>query len=264
MDLFETLEALPWGLGALTFVLVFVLFAAVGILVVRRCVSHQKLREHHDVAGFIYTNLGVLYGVLLGFTVVNVQQHFDDVRLDSEIEASFLAQLYRDAQVFSEKDRIAIRKAIAGYGQTVIAIEWPTMTNKETSAAAKASLLGIWDAYYAVEPATKQQEIWYAESVGKLNSLMGARLQRLMGGTESLSFEMWTLLVVGALVMVSFLWFFGLENLTTHLLMAGILAMSMAFLLFLIYSLDTAYSGQVKVPPEAFERVLKSFEGDGF
>ncbi len=92
---------------------------------------------------------------------------------------------------------------------------------------------------------------------------MAARLQRLMGGAESLSSEMWTLLVVGALVMLAFLWFFSLENLAISILMASVLATSTAFLLFLIYSLDTAYSGQLAVPPEAFERVLKSFQSHG-
>lgn len=260
MGLLERMEMLPWMAGALVMVLAFVFFAVSGILLVRRMVPHQKLRAHHDVAGFIYTNLGVLYGVLLGFTVLNVQQHFDAVRVFSEVEASYLAQLYRDAQVFSDKDRTAVREAIKSYGDAVVKVEWPSMMKKEIHLQANSMLLNIWDVYYQIQPSNKQQEIWYAESINKLNSLMAARLQRLMGGGESLSSEMWILLIVGALVMLAFLWFFSLENLAISILMASVLATSTAFLLFLIYSLDTAYSGQIAVPPEAFERVLESFQ----
>jgi len=260
MDIFNLLESLPWAVGAIVTVGAFVAFTITGILIVRKCVNHKTLKAHHDVAGFVFTNLGVLYGVLLGFTVVNVQQRFDKLKDNAMIEANYLADLYRDAEVFSEKDKIAIRTSLINYGNSVVNSEWHAMANGIPIEHTTKALKDVWGAYYVINPTIPQQQAWFSESISKLNQLMNSRLARILGSTESLGTEMWTLLTLGGLVMITFIWFFGLESLLCHILMASILAATTAFLLFLIYSLDTAFSGAVTVPPEALQQVLQSFE----
>lgn len=254
-------ESLPWTWGVLLVVTLYVIFTIVGILIVRRNVSIKSLKAHHDVAGVVFANLGVLYSVLLGFTAVNVQQRFDKIKETSQVEASYLAELYRDAEVFSDKERTEIRRTIKEYVASVINEEWKTMSSGSPNEKTIAALREIWQAYYSINLTNKKQEIWYAESVGKINQMMSARLARLLGGEEALGNEMWSFLILGSIVVVAFTWFFGLENLTAHLLMASIFAAATAFLLFLIYSLDSAFSGTVSIPPEAMERVAKYFAG---
>lgn len=256
MRIFRFIESLPWAFGALALVAIFVTFTVAGLYVVRNNFNHRGLRAHHDVAGFVFTNLGVLYAVLLGFTVVNVQQRFDKVKETAQVEASFLYQLYHDAEVLEEKERLAIREAIRSYGESVIHKEWHSMSEGKANPETQKALREIWKAYYDVNPSSQKQQIWYSESISKLNQLMSARISRLLGSEESLGSEMWTLLIIGGIVMVTFIWFFSIESFTAHLLMASILAASTAFLLFLIYSLDTAFSGDVTIPPEAMLRVL--------
>lgn len=259
MNLFQTLESFSWEFGALVIVTLFVAFAISGVVIIRKVVNQKTLKAHHDVAGVVFANIGVLYSVLLGFTVVNVQQRFDKIKEISYVEASYLAKLYRDSEVFLEKDRIDIRKSILAYTKNVIDDEWGSKNTKIPSYITIKSLEDIWTAYYAVEPTNKKQEIWYTESISNLNQLMGARLSRLMGSEESLGSEMWTFLIVGGVIVAGFIGFFWIESLTSHLLLASVLAASIAFLLFLIYSLDTVFSGGLNVPPLALERVLKFF-----
>lgn len=257
--MFTFFEELSWVWGSVIIVALFVLFTVCGILLVRRTINIKTLKSHHDVAGVVYANLGVLYSVLLGFTAVNVQQRFDKVKETSRIEASYLAELFRDSQVFPEAEGARIRQALRNYGESVVNDEWAKMSNRFSNPNTVAAMQEVWEAYYAITPKDKREEAWYSESIGKLNLLIGARLARLMGGEESLGPEMWTLLILGSIIIVAFSWFFGLESLTSHLFMASALAASTAFLLFLIYSLDTAFTGDVSVPPEAMERVLKHF-----
>ena len=101
--------------------------------------------------------------------------------------------------------------------------------------------------------------MWYAESITKLNELVNARLARLLGSEESLGPHTWTFLIFGGIMMVTFVCFFGLESLMSHILMIVTLATATAFLLFLIYSLDTAFTGEISIEPEALERVIHSF-----
>lgn len=258
MFLIEFLDSFHWMCGALFAVCFLVLITIVAILIVRRMVPKENLRENHDVAGFVFANLGVLFSVLLGFTVVNVQQRFDKIQENTEVEASFLEELYQDAEVFAQKDRDKIQQAIKKYIKDVIEDEWPLMPDGEVSITATQSLKEVWRSYYDTDPIGPKQEAWYAESIGKLNKLTYTRLTRVLGGKESLGSEMWTLLILGSLVIVMFICFFGMESTTLHLLMGASLAATTAFLLFLIHSLDSAFCGNVHISPEALVRVLES------
>lgn len=258
MNYFHLLESLSWELGSIIAIFTFVSFAILGIFIVRKTFSAKQLKAHHDVAGFVFANLGVLYSVLIGFTVVNVQQRFDKVKETTHMEASILTQLYRDSEVFSEAKGDNIRNAIKNYVLTVINNEWPSMAAGKPSEITEGALDKVWRAYYDLDFKDAKQQVWYSESIGKLNQLTGARIDRLMGSVESLGGEMWASLILGGLLIISFIWFFGLESLTTHILMATVLASVTAFLLFLIYSLDSSFSGDVNIGPDAFEKVLQT------
>jgi hypothetical protein len=119
-------------------------------------------------------------------------------------------------------------------------------------------LKALWRSYYTVQLDTPNQQIWYAESIKKLNLLVDTRLARIMGAEDSLSEEMWTFLFLGAITLVLFISFFGVENIRAHFFLGSILALSTAYLLFLIHSLDTAYTGKIQVTPDALERILKT------
>lgn len=255
----QFLETLPWALGVLLMVAAFASLSIICVLIVRRFTSTKTLRAHHDVAGFVFTNIGVLYSVLLGFTVVNVQQRFDRIDEIIQLEASHLAELYQDAEVFPEKNRTAVRQAIIYYGEQVIEEEWAALRLGKVNDSTQLATHQIWNAFYDYTPESRKQELWYAESISKLNDLTKIRMKRFTEGNASLSDEMWTLLIIGGLSMCIFMSFFGMESLTIHMLMAIIISSTTAFLLFLIYSLDSAFSGAVSISPEAIQNVLHTF-----
>ncbi|MFA6916622.1 MAG: DUF4239 domain-containing protein [Parachlamydiales bacterium] len=255
--LWDYLESLPWSLGALIMVVGLVLFAIAGVLIVRKTINQKTLRSHHDVAAVVFANVGVLYAVLLGFTVVNVQTRFDKIKETAHLEASYLAELFRDSEVFPEANKIEIRTALRNYGKSVLTDEWVTMNQKNFSILVNQNLHNVWKAYYAIEPKTNREIAWYNQSIDKLNNLMTTRLTRILGSKESLGGEMWSLLLIGGFVLTGFMGFFGLENLTSHIMMASILAAVTAFLLFLIYSLDTPFSGNLTVSTTVYDNVLK-------
>lgn len=259
MNFFKAIEVLPWTYGVILVIILFILFTVLGIFLVRKYISIKNLKAHHDAAGFIFANIGVLYAVLIGFTVVNVQQRFDKIKENSKIEASYLAELYRDSEVFPEKHREEIRSALKKYGKSVMEDEWDMLMEGKPNPKTTLAVNNIWRAYYAIMPADTREQAWYSLSIDKLNQLMNVRLNRILGGEQSLGAEMWTLLIVGGLALITFIWFFGFENVALQILMGSILAATTAFLLYLIYSLDTAFSGDLSISSAAFENVIKTF-----
>ncbi len=258
MGLLERFEELDWITGSFLLGTVFMVTVVLAILAVRKFIGRKTLKDNHDVTGFVFTNLGVLFSVLLGFTVVNVQQRFDKIKETTQVEASYLADLYHGAAVFSAKDSTRIREEIKQYIEHVIHNEWSLMSKKDPSLQSSEQLKSLWQSYYTVQLNTPNQEIWYAESIKKLTQLGDTRLARILGAEDSLSEEMWTFLFLGAITLVLFISFFGVENIRAHFFLGSILAISTAYLLFLIHSLDTAYSGKIQVSPEALESILKT------
>jgi len=260
MDVVTRAAEAPWAIGATIMVSIFVLLAVIIVLIFRRYVPAAVLKKHHDVAGYVFTNIGVLYAVLLGFTVVNAQERFDKIKDAIEVEASFLSELYRDVEVFPEKSRQELQDAIKEYCRSVVHEEWALLAEKKASASTAHALNTLWHGFYNLDPKTQKEEIWYAESINKLNKLMKSRMKRILSSRDSLGSEMWSLLILGGIVMTVFMCFFGLDSGFTHALMAGILAATAAFMLFLIYSLDSAFSGSVSASPDAIQRALDALK----
>ena len=100
------------GLWAVMCVGGVLLLSLAGLLLVRRTVPLDLLAEHNEVAGYIYTVIGAVYGVLLAFVVLVVWQQHIDAQADGAREAGLLADVYRDADVLPDSVAANLRAGI--------------------------------------------------------------------------------------------------------------------------------------------------------
>lgn len=212
------------------------------------------------MAGFTFGIIGVLYSVILGFTVINAQNRYNDVVQNIHTEAVVVADLYRDAAFFPEAGRDAIRKSLRNYVDYVVKVEWWLPVEKNVPIKTQRVMEEIWKSYYSVDLQNEKMNIWYNESIGKLNVFMNARLSRQFNSWEHLGDMMWSILIIGGLVTICFMFFFGLENIRTHMLMTALLAGYLSFILFLVFSLDHVFKGPQGVKPTALEQVATLFD----
>ena len=89
-----------WLSGMLVVGLTTVL-AMLGPILVRRCVTLEKLTKNNEVAGFKFAVVGVLYAVLLAFAIIVVWEKFSDAESNVAKEASAAATIYRLSQGIS-------------------------------------------------------------------------------------------------------------------------------------------------------------------
>jgi hypothetical protein len=233
----------------------------VGILwLVRKKIPAQVLKKNHDVAGFTLGIIGVLYSVILGFTVINTQNRYNEMLTTVQTEAILLADLYQDAGFFSEEERHAIRVSLRNYVDYVVKEEWWLSSERKIRLKTRELISAIWRSYYNIELTNDKMKIWYTESIAKLNNFMNARLARQFNSWEHLGDMMWSLLIVGAIMTTCFMFFFGLENLRMHMLMTALLAGYLSFMLFLVYSLDHVFKGPAAIKPVALEEVYSLFD----
>ena len=253
-------ESPSWILSSCFFVICSIL-VSIGILqIVRKTIPIHVLKQSHDVVGFTFSIIGVLYSVILGFTVISVQDRHNAVLEASHSEAILLADLYEDAAFFPMAERKAIRSSLRRYIDHVVKEEWWLSAEKKIHYKTRYFIKEIWESYYNVDLQSPKMNIWYTESISKLNNFLNVRLKRQFSSWEHLGSMMWTLLVVGAVITISFMFFFGLESYRSHVLMIALLAGYLAFMLYLVYSLDHVFVGPQGVKPEALEQVQTLFD----
>ena len=79
--------------GQILFIwLLFAALSVTGLYTVRRLVGIERLKEHHDVAGFTFGVIGAFYGLLLAFVIVAAWERYERAEESLESEAMALSE----------------------------------------------------------------------------------------------------------------------------------------------------------------------------
>lgn len=134
-----------------------VALAWVGTVLLRRLTTAPKDDRHNEVAGFIFATVGVLYAVLLAFTVIIVWEQYLAAENAVSQEAAALITVAHDASSFPEPERSQVYDQLRAYAQFVINEEWRTMDEAtlehEESTGAVAAINTMWSVYRSLPPA---------------------------------------------------------------------------------------------------------------
>ena len=248
------------GLWAVLCVGGLLVLSIAGLLVVRRYVPHELLAEHNEVAGYIYTVIGAVYGVLLAFVVLVVWQQHIDAQADAAREAGLLADVYRDADVLPDSIASQLRTGIETYARSVAQEEWPVLAAGHASPEARARLHAVWALVRGYAPQTAGEIAWYNEMLDRLSNAGDAREQRLHNAATQLPTLVWIVLLFGGVVTIGFSFMFGARHYALHITMVFALSGIIGMVLVLIASLDHPYTGLAMIHPDAFERLAPSFQ----
>ena len=247
-----------WAIAAVMLAIA-VGIAVGGVLLVRHLVDIRKFKEHHDIAGPIFSTIGVIYAVMLAFVLVIVWQDFDRAQNNTVMEANYFAEMYRDTGGLPEPFRSQFIDANATYIDALIKCEWPQMQKGLRSTGAQAAADKVWELTAKFEPKTEGEKIFFSEMLTKMNHAVEMRRQRIQDAESGLHPSLWFVLVVGGVITVVFTFFFGSQNLFAQLTMTILLAVLIALILFTILLMDFPYSGDLSITVAPLQQVLTLF-----
>ena len=257
-------DTLEW-LRLLAYVVVPALVAVSAHAVFRRFVPPERLRGQHDVAGFLVAVVGVLYSVTLGFLVVTVWTSFDTSQQTSDTEAAYVGDAFSLAANLpgSSETRTRVRDLIAAYAVEVRDREWQTLAAGKQDPRARALLLSaIKTVIEAPAPAkpnigeTLKSEFLTESALTNLRQIADTRRLRLIQAQSRLPRPMYIVLVLGALMILMFVFFFGVESSALQLTMTALIAGSIGLQFGLIHQLSTSYQGAIRISPDAWTYVI--------
>lgn len=249
----RTLLNVPEALGELAIVAMVVAAVVVLHALLQRRLRTEVFRRHNDVTGYLFSAVGILYAVLLGFVVVVVWQKYDTTTDNVQDEANAAADLYHVVDGLPAATRDAVRRDLERYARLVVGVEWPVMAGSGDVADTGANILD--DASYridSVEPGTTRASNAQQAAMGDVVRVMDARRQRLIHAAPAVPWLLWFALVAGAVAMVAFCFIFGVDNRPAQLLMTAILVGLIGILFVVIYEFATPFSGSVIISSDGW------------
>ena len=239
-----------------------VLLALAGLVVVRRLVPTTHLESSNVVASAIYMPLSGLFGILMAFPAFLVWQEFNRASETAQREASELAAIYWHAEELPQSERQQVQELARAYAQVVIEVEWSLMGEGKESAQAWAILDELRRHIDGFESSTSTEQTLHAQQVTLADDVLHNRRLRLLDSREGVPSILWIVLLGGTTVTVGFSYLFGVKNLRAHMVMVAMLTAVIVGVLLSIKAIEYPFTGEVRVPPDAFELILNRFEAD--
>lgn len=225
---------------------------------VQRAVPYTKLAKHNDVAGFLFSMVGVIYAVVLGFVVIVVWEKHDSAVANALNEESAVSDMYRLTAAFPVAARTHIRNEIRDYAQAMVSQEWPAMMDGSESHAAQLKGEDLALTVETFKPRTQAESNVHAATLVLLQRFLDARRERLRQNEGTVLPILWYTLLIGGLATVSFTYFFGTENKRMQLAMTAIISVLLATMFVMIGEFDRPFSGSVRVPSTIWTTFLNA------
>jgi hypothetical protein len=251
------LQSLPTWALAVVIVGGFLAVTLAAGYVVGRCTSREVRAQHNDLAGFILAVIGVVYAVLLGFVAIGVWERFENAESRTYDEAASLTVVYRDASSFPQSRRV--RAAITQYVNTVMNEEWPQMRQGGYSLRARREVEAIDSEVRALGVNNARAQNVQSQMLQAMEQTLSDRDERMSIDAHGINVIMWIVLGAGAIITVGFTYLFGFKQTVMQQLMIGSLSLLIGLVLFLTFSLDYPFRGDISVGPDAFQNALRTF-----
>ena len=229
---------------------------------VRRSVSPEYLKLHNEIGGIVYAVVGVIYGIVLGLSVVGVWDGYRSAEENANSEANAVGNVYRIAGGLPDPAGQMIRQSVLAYASTVVDDEWPAMRRGDSSGSQSQPALDVlWTAFYSAEVSNPRDQDLYASGLDQLESLSADRQERLFQSEGGLLGIMWAVVIGGAVITVLFPCLFGAENGVVHAIVIATLALTLGLLLYLVNDVNGPFRGTVHVEPDGLRHILAQFGG---
>jgi hypothetical protein len=247
------------------FALVFAAAAVLAHSLFRRFVaSPERLSEHHEVAGFLMGVVGVLYSVVLGFLVGTVWTSFAAAQQTADLEAGYVSDAFNFAGQLDSPDGRLVQRLLARYAIIVKNADWstPSAPRKDTSVDLLDRAVGLTVAASPPRRASAatilEQNTIRGALLGSLRNIGDSRRLRLVQSQSRLPAGMLEALILGAVAVIVFTFFFGVRSYAKQMVMTALVAGTIGLFFGLVVELSTPYAGSIHVSRDAWAFVIQN------
>ncbi len=247
------------ALIALLFIGGATLFGVVGVLIGRKLVHGHVAEGHNDVLVPIFLTVGVIYAVLLAFTVVAEWEFYDAAKTNAAVVAALLVPLYRQSRAMDEDKGGEMRHLIRSYAEHVVE-GWDAFRNDTRNTKAGGDNNEIIRVFSTMTPANKARELVTGQFLQTFSQMVLNRNKRYAHSAEALAPLMWGGLIVGGVLTIGLCFILYMERCWPHVVGVGAMSAIIGMLLFMVAMLSRPFHGPLAIDPAPFEQALHVFD----
>ncbi|MDX1883259.1 DUF4239 domain-containing protein [Mycolicibacterium sp. 120270] len=237
-----------------------VLIAVGSVFLANRMIDEPVREGHNSALSPFLTCVSLVYGALLGFTIVVAWEQFSSAETNVSNEASTLVTMYRQTVGMPVEEQTQMRVLLRKYAGTVEGPEWQNAigTGSGTEGARDAlnemySILSNPASSVSANPISQK-------FLDQLTTLASQRNQRILDSKPRIPGLLWSGLLFGGVVLLAIGGFMRLGSSRAHLALLSAVALLLGLLLFVVYWLDHPFGNELGVTSEPFEQSLSVFD----
>jgi uncharacterized protein DUF4239 len=254
-----------FGIAGLWLVLVVVLVCSVLVGAFSMWVADRTLTKpvetgHNGALSPFMTSVSLVYGALLGFTIVVGWEQFSSAEANVSHEASTLTTMYRQTVGMPVPEQTRMRQLLRNYTTAVAGPEWEkAVRDGGGTESARDALNEMYWVLGSKESSVESNPI-SQKFLDKVDTLASERNQRILDAKPRIPALLWAGLLFGGVVLVALGGFMRLGSVRAHLLLLSAVAVLLGLLLFINFWLDHPFGNQLGVTSEPFEQSLTVFD----
>lgn len=253
----EWLYRLPVSLMGLVIFAMTYLGAAAIHGIVQTLASGERGRAFKAISPGIIPPLGIIYGLLVGFTAVQVWGDLDRANTAVNREASALRAVVLLAPAFGGASEGRLRTLVRRHIEDAVSQEWPAMARREaTLAMTPVALAEALQLTLTLEPRTSAQTAAQREIITSLETALDARRQRIIVSRATVNWVKWTTLAVQAACTLIAIAMIQSDNARGARFALGLFATGVAVSILLIAAHNRPFVGELSVRPDVLLQVL--------
>lgn len=248
-----------WQLFLLVVICPMIL-AGVCLVFVRHWMRRPEDEEHNILVTGMFAAVSLIYTVLLAFLIISVWSNYMVASQAVADESAALVTVARDAEVLPEPQRGQVLDSLHNYTEYVMNNEWGVMRQGEnvqqsSSQQSFDTTNNLWITYRNIPP-SKMTPALSSEMLSSLDKLSEERVVRLMASQDTLPESFWFVLIVDAVMTISFSFILRVKDIRLHLGMVMILTCTLMLCLWLIILINDPFTGSVQVSSDPFKYAL--------
>ncbi|WP_237568677.1 bestrophin-like domain [Mycolicibacterium lacusdiani] len=204
------------------------------------------------------TTVALVYGALLGFTVVVAWEQFSSAEATVSLEASTLTTMYRQTVGMPQPEQRLLREAVRNYTVSV-SEEWDSQYEGDANDSARSA---ITDMYRILghQGAVKATSPLDAEFLKQLSELAADRNARFLDAKPRIPGLLWGGLLFGGLLLISMLAMSRPVDRRVHVVLTSSVGVLLGLLLFIVFWLDRPFGRDLGVTPAPFSDAQLTFD----
>lgn len=253
-DLFFSLPI--WGMALAIFAGVYLTAAAVHAVVILLSVG-ERARAFKALSPSMLPPLGIIFGLLVGFSAVQVWNDFDRAKAAVADEASALRSAVILSESLSPETQGAIRTHLARHIEKSVNEEWAAMSEQRaTLGLPPRELIEALQLALTFAPANDSGRAAQREIVTALEAALEARRRRIIVSQSAVGPVKWAGLLLQALVTLIAIAIVHSDNRLTSAIALALFSTGVAVSILLIAAYNRPFTGDISVGPELLQQVM--------